>query len=138
LYAEDPDNTVDYYAFLVYVNGELITSKISDVGYEKDEYFNGNYVNGAEIQVVEEGDATELVLKLGDWVKLEVQAINEDYYCFIDAVHQETGVQIPLFNGFPANVPSNVSNGGIGFFRTYSVTQDSVRITQEILDQRDS
>lgn len=141
LYAKEPEETVNFYAFVVYVNGELITPKISETECIKDKFFNGNNVDGAWVQSVEEedsdGEVTDHVLKLGDWVKLEMQEINEDYYYFIDAVHLETGIQVPLFSGPPANVPTNVSNGGVGFFRTYSVTQDSVQVTQEILDLRD-
>lgn len=140
LYTKEPEETVDYYAFVVYVNGELITPKISEAEYAKDKFFNGNNVNGAWVQsVVEEdneGEVTDHILELGDWVKLEMQSINEDYYNFIDAVQQETGIQVPLFSGPPANVPTNISNGGIGFFRTYSLTQDSIQVTQEMLDQR--
>ncbi|TLX76177.1 DUF4249 domain-containing protein [Labilibacter sediminis] len=141
LYTKDPEETKDYYAFTLYLNGESISPKISETEYADDKYFNGNEVNGVWVHsVVEEdneGNPTDHVLQLGDWVKLEMQSINQDYYEFIDAVHQETGIKVPLFSGPPANVPTNVSNGARGFFRTYSLVQDSIQVTQEILDQRE-
>ena len=55
-----------------------------------------------------------------------IRSYYEDYYYFIDAVNEETGIQVPLFSGPPANVPSNISNGAKGFFRVYSTSVDSM------------
>ena len=135
LFTQEPEETKDYYAFTVYINGELITPRISENEIADDKYFNGNDVKSVWVQsIVEEdgdGELTEHILQLGDWVKLEMQAVNQDYYEFIDAVHQETGIKIPLFSGPPANVPTNISNGDRVFFRTYSLTQDSIEVTQK-------
>ena len=141
LYSKDNPDKEDFYAFSVYLNNELISDKISELEYAWDRYFNGNDVNGVSVQqIIEEesdGEETEYHLKEGDWVKLEMQTINKDYYHFIDAVQEETGIQVPLFSGPPANVPGNISNGAKGFFRVYSVDRDSIRVTKEILDLRD-
>ncbi len=141
LYSKDNPDREDFYAFAVYVNGKLYSDQISELEYAWDRFFNGNDVSGVTVQSILEEDSdgkeTEMPIQLGDWVKLEMQTINEDYYHFINAVHEETGLQVPLFSGPPANVPSNVSNGGKGFFRVYSVSVDSIQVTQEILDLRD-
>ncbi|MCW3787185.1 DUF4249 family protein [Plebeiibacterium sediminum] len=141
LYSKDNPDKEDFYAFAVYVNGKLFSDQISELEYAWDRYFNGNDVSGVTVQSILEEDSdgkkTETPIQLGDWVKLEMQTINEDYYHFINAVHEETGLQVPLFSGPPANVPSNVSNGAKGFFRVYSVSVDSIQVTQEILDLRD-
>ncbi len=142
LYSKDPEETRDFYAFSVSVNNELITPNISELEFADDKYFNGNDVVGVWVQSIieedEDGEVTKYPLKEGDWVKLEMQGLNEDYYNFILAVDIETGIKVPLFSGPPANVPTNISNGGIGFFRVYSVSQDSIQVTTEILNQRDS
>ena len=140
LYTLDPEETKDFYAFAAYLNGESITTKLSELNYAEDKYFNGNQVRGIEVQaVIEENEdgEEEHVLKEGDWVKLEMQNINEDYYDYLIGIDEETGIKVPLFSGPPANVPTNVSNNGIGFFRVYSVMCDSVQVTREILGQRD-
>ncbi len=140
LFSKDNEEPGDSYAFLVYINNELISSKISDIEVVNDDYFNGNDVNGVWVQsIVEEdgeGKKTDYELKEGDWVTLEMQTINADYYDFISAVHEETGLKIPLFSGPPANVPTNISNGARGFFRVYSISRDSIQVTKEILNQR--
>ncbi len=142
LYSEDNPDTEDFYAFAVYINGDLVSDQISELEYAWDRYFNGNDVSGVTVQaLVEEdssGEKSDYTLQKGDWIKLEMQTINEDYYFFIDAVHEETGIQVPLFSGPSADVPSNISNGAKGFFRVYSVSADSIQVTQEILDLRDS
>ncbi|MGQ1786485.1 MULTISPECIES: DUF4249 family protein [unclassified Saccharicrinis] len=140
LFTQEPEETKEYYAFTAYLNNELITPQLSEIEYADDKFFNGNDVNGVWVQsVVEEdndGDLTGNFLKEGDWVKLEMQSINKDYYDFLLAVDEETGIQVPLFSGPPANVPTNVSNDGRGFFRVYSLVQDSIRVTEDILARR--
>jgi len=141
LYSKEPEQTKDYYAFALYLNDELITPKISEIEPADDKFFNGNDVKGVWVQsVVEEdneGEVTDHVLKEGDWVKLEMQNINQDYYEFILAVDEETGIKVPLFSGPPANVPTNVSNDGRGFFRVYSLVRDSIQVTKEMLALRE-
>ncbi|GAF03998.1 DUF4249 family protein [Saccharicrinis fermentans] len=141
LFTQEPEDTKEYYAFIAYLNNALITPKLSDIEYADDKFFNGNEVNGVWVQsVVEEdsdGDMTDYILQKGDWVKLEMQSINKDYYDFLLAVDEETGLQIPLFSGPPANVPTNVSNDGRGFFRVYSLTQDSIQVTEDILKRKE-
>ncbi|SMO75269.1 protein of unknown function [Saccharicrinis carchari] len=141
LYSREPEETTDYYAFGLFLNDKWITPKLSDLEYAEDKFYNGNDIVGAWVQsVVEEdtdGEATEHILKEGDWVKLEMQNINKDYFDFILAVDAETGIKVPLFSGPPANVPTNISNGGRGFFRVYSLVQDSVKVSKEILEQRE-
>jgi len=142
MYSKDNPDKEDFYAFAIYVNGRLFSDQISELEYAWDRYFNGNDVSGVTVQyLVEEdsgGEKTEYPLKEGDWVKLEMQTINEDYYYFIDAVNEETGIQVPLFSGPPANVPSNISNGAKGFFRVYSTSVDSMLVTQDVIDLRDN
>lgn len=141
LFSQEPGETQDFYAFSLYLNNELITPKISELEYTEDKFFNGNEISGVWVQsIVEEdpqGEATDYILKEGDWVKLEMQNINKDYFDFVNAVKDETGLKVPLFSGPPANVPANVSNNGRGFFRVYSLVQDSIQVTKEILEQRD-
>lgn len=135
----DPKEKQNFYAFALYVNNELITNKLSDLGYADDEFFNGNEINRVWVHsVVEENEdgEIEIELKEADEVKLEMQGIDETYYDFLEAVDEETGLKVPLFSGPPANVPSNISNGAVGFFRAYSVSCSSVLVSREILNQK--
>ncbi len=43
-----------------------------------------------------------------------------DFYNYIIALQTETHISVPLFSGPPANLPGNISNGALGFFRAYS------------------
>ncbi len=138
--AKEREETKDFYAFAAHLNDDLIDDQISELEYFEDKYFNGNnLVDWWAQSIVEEesdGEVTEYILEVGDWVILDVYSINEDFYDFIHAVNEETGIKIPLFSGPPANVPTNISNNARGFFRVYSVSTDSIQVTQEILNQR--
>lgn len=126
LYAQDPADTKDFYAFSVYQNEELISNRYSELGFVDDKFFDGNYAGGVWVQTIDEEDE-ELVLNDGDWIKLRMMGITEEFYEFLEAVSTETGYSSPLFSGIPANVPSNVSNGALGFFTAYSYSIDSVQ-----------
>ena len=138
--AQENEGTKDFYAFAAYLNDVMVDDQISELEYIEDKYFNGNLVADMWTQsIVEEdsdGEVTDHVLQLDDVVTLEVQSINEDYFDFIVAVDEETGIKIPLFSGPSANVPTNISNNALGFFRVYSIARSSIEVTQEILDQR--
>lgn len=140
LYSQEPLATEDYYAFKVYKNQELISDKLSETIVASDQFIEGNYINGLEVQSLleedDEGEKSDEAPEVGDWVTLEMAGITMEYHDFIDAVQRETGMSIPLFSGPPANVPTNISNGAVGFFTAYSITRDSILVTQEIIDSK--
>lgn len=131
LYAAEPEETDDFYSFSVAVNDSMLTDRYSKLGFVEDRFFDGNYANGAWVQTISEED-DKVVLKEGDWVKLTMSGITKEFYEFLIAIDIETGFKAPLFSGPPANVPSNVSNGALGFFHAFSTTTDSVQYDPRI------
>lgn len=51
---------------------------------------------------------------------LQICTITKEYADYVLAVQQELRWSIPIFSGPPANVPSNISDGAVGFFTAYS------------------
>lgn len=122
-YALDPANRVDFYMFNVYKNNILMSDTLDEIFLTDDELFNGNYTNGIGAQNLEEDDA-----EIGDTITLEMCGITKEYLEFLYELQTETGFSIPLFSGPPANISSNISNGGLGFFAAYSVSRASTII----------
>lgn len=125
LYAQDPAETKDFYNFAVALNDSLLSDRYSKLGFVDDRFFDGNYAGGVWVQTIDE-EEEDVVLKDGDWVRLTMGGITEEFYNYLVAVEEETGFKAPLFSGPPANLPGNVSNGALGFFQAYSYSVDSV------------
>jgi len=121
IYAWDP-STVNFYMFDVYKNGVWITDTINEVGISDDKYFNGNFTYGAAVYYFIENNPDEIV-NTGDTIVLRMAGITEEYYHFVYDVMMETfEYRNPLFSGPPANISTNISNGGMGFFTAYAVS----------------
>ena len=123
-YAWDPP-TKDFYLMRVYKNGVLLTDSVSEYFVTDDVLFNGNYTNGISSQFLDQSKADE-VIRQGDTITLEIDGINEDYFNYLLELQQELQGSNPLFSGPPANVRSNINNGALGFFTTYSLARASV------------
>ena len=54
--------------------------------------------------------------------------ITKEYYKFLEALKTEAGYHNPLFDGPPANVIGNISNGALGFFAAQSLARTSAII----------
>jgi hypothetical protein len=121
IYAWDPPS-VNFYMFDVYKNGKLLTDTIDEVGISDDKYFNGNFTFGATVYYFDEENPDEVVYP-GDTIKLRMAGITKEYYQFvIDIMNETFEFRNPLFSGPPANISTNISNGGMGFFTAYAVS----------------
>ena len=123
LFAKDPGETTNFYLYKVYRNGVLYTDSISDYRTSKDEFYNGNRIEGATVQYFDEEKGDTLLS--GDKITLEVAGITEDYYDFINQVQDEINDKIPLFSGPSANIEGNISNGALGFFSVMAISRGS-------------
>lgn len=117
LYAQDPP-TQDFYKFLTYINGTLVTDTLYEVFVVDDRFFNGRYTNGVGVSFLN-SEVEDNRLNPGDTVTLMMANVTDDYHHFILTARIESGFNTPLFSGPPANVKSNVNNGAIGFFAAY-------------------
>lgn len=116
-FAKEPGDQVNFYMFNVFKNGRLMTDSIRKVVVSNDNLINGGYFHGGVIYFNQSHD--NQVIRKGDIITLEMSGITKEYMEFVQQVRQ-AGIDIPFFSGPPANVISNVSNGGIGFFAAYS------------------
>jgi len=114
LNALEPATPDNYYLWNVYKNGILESDTLHEVIFSDDIFVNGNYMYDVMVQWLESA-------KAGDTVTLEMQAITEEYFDYINQVLAVTVWNSGPFGGPPANPKGNISNGAMGFFLAYSV-----------------
>ncbi len=124
LYANEPANETNFYMFSLIINDTLYTDQLTEVSVADDRFIDGNYANGVWVQSIYDSDET-LNLAPGDTVTLKMSGITNEFHDYILALQDETGINVPLFSGSPANLPGNISNGALGFFRAYSNSYSS-------------
>ena len=117
-YAQDPPGE-NAYLFRAYRNGEPVTDSLSRWGAVDDQFFDGNYTMG--IGVLYFFKNRNQYIYEGDSITLEVCNITEEYQHFVMYLKEEVQSNNPLFSPPAANVPGNISNGGLGYFAVYPV-----------------
>ncbi len=116
----------DYYLFNSRVNGKIVTDSILQKSVREDVLFDGRYVNGAVVQVL-----NEETMKIGNHYTLMASNITKEYYDYLSSLQDEVGEKNPLFSGPPANVIGNISNGALGFFTSFMTTSFTVRLEEK-------
>jgi hypothetical protein len=124
-FGPEPLGVGNNYMWLVNINGIDFTGKVGDLTFVTDEFVDGNYIAGFEFQEIKLED-----LPVVDTMKVtvEMHSISRPYYDFLLAVLLETEYNGGLFSGPPANIPSNISNGALGFFRASAVSSKYIEL----------
>jgi len=122
-YAWDPQER-NYYNFIAWVNGVMVTDSLFEYNVTNDDQFNGNYTNGVTCQFLQDEKEYEHI-ENGDTLTLEIDNIDLAYFNYINSAQKEYYGYNPMFGGLPANVSSNISNNAIGIFRVYTVSKKS-------------
>jgi len=125
MFALEPATTGDYYVWKYYVNGKLFPDTINLTLFESDEMVNGNYIYNLPVY-------SDVSVKAGDSVALEISSINKEYYDFMYSIMFEShGGGGNPFSGPPSNVVGNVKNitnpnkDVMGFFIASAVSKKS-------------
>ena len=140
LYARDIGvNT--YYSIFVAVNDDVVNSTINRFFVMDNVFFRGQYMNGIACYYLDQNPDSESpkeILRIGDIVTLNINAISQEYATFISNAQSEIRGSNPIFGGPPANVPSNIrcispSNGtpALGFFTAYPSRYARTTVTEE-------
>jgi hypothetical protein len=119
----------DFYRFLMFKNGTVITDTLSDWYVTDDQFFDGKYLNGTTLAWLQQDKANE-TLKTGDTVTAEVDVIEKEFADFIRGARFNLSGSNPLFSGPAANVKGNINNGAIGFFSAYSVSRARITVPE--------
>jgi hypothetical protein len=118
----------EYFMVETEINGER-DGTIQDVSFENSRYLlNGQIIN-AEIGYIEK-DNSKLISGRNK-INIRILSIDQNYREFISAFQEQlqNGDFLGgLFDGPAANVPTNISNGALGAFGAFAVSQKEVEL----------
>ncbi len=133
IYVQEPPTPNQYYQWELYFDGVHQTDTINTKRFESDQIVNGTYFGISEdgidyggwtvFEIEEdriENEETE--------VKLQMLSMSKEKFDFYLGIMLETDWGGFMFSGPPANVPTNVTNGAIGFFSASAVTEKTITI----------
>ncbi len=103
----DPPEENNFYRFVEFINGEKIREYLYD-----DRLNNGNLVEFELFRF-------NRLLKQGDAVKIEMQNLSKEFYVYLATLNE---LRLSARTGStPANPLTNITNGTLGYFNTYTV-----------------
>jgi hypothetical protein len=127
LYAQDlPEE--NFYSIFVAINDSVVNSTINRFFIMDDVLFNGQYMPGVPCYYLNQNPdhegRTGEILRIGDKVTLNINAISKEYAIYIGQVQSQIRGSNPIFGGPPANVGTNIRciDGDIpvsGFFTAF-------------------
>lgn len=117
LFAYDPPST-DFYKFDVKRNGIALTDTAYRSTTIDDRLINGNRVEGLGVVFLYKDEVMP-----GDTLHFIMSSIPKGYFDFFNELRTESGFSNPLFSGPPANISSNVEEGGLGYFVAFKSKQ---------------
>jgi hypothetical protein len=119
LWAYEPEGKGSNYMFDFYIDGSLHNDTLREAVYESDEYMDGMYLPGVDIYYIELED----LVNDSSHIQVDMLSIPKELIDYNLAVMLETDWRGSPFDGPPANIPTNISNGALGFF--YAADIDS-------------
>ncbi|MDQ0640261.1 hypothetical protein QF042_003826 [Pedobacter sp. W3I1] len=116
----DPASLGNRYFFVLTANGHTkkILQTISD-------NVNNGLVNQRSITTSREEDDK---IKVGDRVNVEMQCVDERMYNYYTALIQITADRGPGGSVTPANPPSNINSGALGYFSAHTTRSSNIEI----------
>ena len=124
VFVQEPSSIGDFYQWELYIDGIHESDTLRKKSFVSDEFINGSYLANAPIYQIDESK----IVNDTSVIKLQMLSISKEEYDFKIAILLETDFSNAGFKGAPANIPSNVSNGALGFFSASAVTEDVLLI----------
>ncbi len=119
LWTQEVEGLGDAYMWPLWVNGDPLLDSLKNLTFQDDTFIDGIYFPGAPVaQLIIDEEVF-----VGDTVYVEQWNIGMEAWDVFWAVFNETEFNGGLFDAPPANVPTNVSNGAIGYFGAAAVTE---------------
>lgn len=119
-YGQEPQPEGHCYLFMLYKDDMVYSDTVTEVAFADDEFINGIYVKDYPVYRIREADLTDAAR-----ITLEMHTVSRAYYEFLSALMLETVWKGSPWDGPPANIPGNDSNGGKGFFRASATKRQS-------------
>ncbi len=118
LFANEPaGNEPDYYFWKFSINNIPQTDTLRKVAFQADDMINGSPIVDVPVFSIPKN-----TINIGDTVTLYQYSTDKNYLDFIMGFMYETDWRGTPFDGPPANPPTNLSNGAVGFFYASDMT----------------
>jgi len=117
-YAQDDADLLTHYLMKIYVNDTLYDDGLFPFLVFDGRFAQGQYINGFIIP---------LVLEQYDSVTAEFSSLTTEGYDYYSTLVQQINAGSP-FGAPPSNLPGNISNGALGFFRASTIQVESLVI----------
>jgi len=127
IYVQEPPEEGNFYQFELYLDNKHESDTLREKSFVSDKYFNGSYISGITIYEIPENK----VINKTSQVKIQILSISKEDYEFKNAFMAETDLREDIFAGPPANIPSNITNGALGQFSAYGVTEKTIVVKKE-------
>lgn len=112
---QEPQGVGDYYYFDSYKKSTDPTTNLYPGEYYNDEILDGVFIDN---EYVSYG-----YYEPGDTIITQMFSISEEVFDYLLAIDEQTDFRGFIFDTPPANVPSNISNDGKGFFIVSGVSE---------------
>jgi hypothetical protein len=124
IFAQEDPEPGNCYQWELFLDDENITDTLRLKVFVSDDMVNGSYIFNWTVYNI----PSYKIKKDTSDVTLQMLSISKEKYDFYNAIMMETDYSGGGFNGPPANVPSNISNGAMGFFSASAVTENKIKI----------
>ncbi len=112
LYVQEKQGRGDAYIFDLYIDNELQTDTLRKRTFVSDNEVDGEYIHDWNAFWINQDKLKQQTSE----IKVKVASISIEYYDFIIALMFETDWRGGMYDGPPANIKGNISNGALGFF----------------------
>ncbi|MDB5261146.1 MAG: hypothetical protein JWQ14_427 [Adhaeribacter sp.] len=106
----------NYYKLNILVNGQLKQEKSEDIQVTDDQLYDGAYLDDFRIFIP---------FQKNDKLEISLLSLTKEAYDFYVALHSLSS-QGGFLGRNPANLPTNISNGAVGFFSASAVSAKSL------------
>jgi hypothetical protein len=119
LWATEPAGSEpDYYFWKYSINNVPQTDTLRKLTFQADDMINGSIVADVPVYSIPQN-----YIHVGDTVTLFQYSTDKKYLDFVMGFMYETAWRGSPFDGPPANAPTNISNGAVGYFYASDVSK---------------
>ena len=126
-FGQEPQGKGDYYLWDIYINDVLYNDTLRKTRFVDDQLVDGQYIHDFDIYFIEESQFTSDTSK----IRVDMLSIHKEYFNYMLFVMLETDWRGGMYDGPPANVPTNTTNGALGFFNASAISSYEFLLIKE-------
>lgn len=127
IFFDEPAGRGDAYIWDLFIDNKLVTDTLRDKQFLTDINFDGKPIKNLDVFWLRDKDFDADTLDL----MVRMQRVEEEYFDFIIGLFLETDFRGGMFDGPPANVKTNMSDGAIGYFYAAGTSMASIKLIRE-------